>query len=674
MPYKDDTLCGMFQNQANRYGDRYVFLMGKFDKEGRPTNTWRSITWKEAQDEVMDFAAGLMVLGLKKGERVAVFSESRPRWIIADQSIQSCGAIGVPLYPTLTKEELAFMLNDSGSSFVITSTQEKALMTIQALGSNANLKALITMGPWEGTKPQNVYTFTEVMDIGKRKGDRKAVEESIQSVKPDDIASIIYTSGTTGRQKGAILTQKNWVSNIYQSSNSTLLKKVRELDLHLISLVHLPLCHVYGRTADYHTSGLRLGGILAFAESFDTVPKNLLEIRPNVVVSIPRFFEKTYDLVRSTFARQNPFYRKLFNWSVRQGEKFTNSMATGTKLPVLDLLKFSVANILVFNRLKKSAGLDRLVLAVSGGGKLSKEVCVFIRSMGIQLNEGYGLTETSPVINFNEPEFRDIDVDNLGWFKKKMVDWTVDLMITQQAKGKSPYTNPIRSLKLSIAYNTVAYRLMIKPGTVGKPALWTEEKIAEDGEILVKGPQVFKGYWNMPEETKEAFTEDGWFKTGDIGEFDEDGYLTITDRKKELFVTSGGKNIAPHPIELALTAKQYIDQACLVGDGRKYISALIVPDFKELKMFAEENGITFTNNKDLIENPKVKELIKKQVDEVNERLARYEQIKYFTILDTPFTVETGELTPTLKLKRRVINQKYKDVIESMYKDNITQAV
>jgi len=344
-------------------------------------------------------------------------------------------------------------------------------------------------------------------------------------------------------------------------------------------------------------------------------------------------------------------------------------MATATRLGFLDLLQFALANILVFNKIKKTAGLDHVVLGISGGGKLSKEVCVFIRALGIQLAEGYGLTETSPVINFNEPEFAtSFDISKANWFQKKMLDLTVDLMVTKQAKGLSPYTNPLRSLSLSLAYNTLAHKLQIKPGTVGRPALWTEEKIAEDGEILVKGPQVFQGYWNLPDATKEAFTDDGWFKTGDIGEFDKDGFLTITDRKKELFVTSGGKNIAPHPIELALTAKPYIDQVCLIGDARKYISALVVPDFQELHRFSKHNGIPACSDKDLLANEQVKELIQKQVDEVNEALPRYEQIKYYKLLDKPFSVETGELTPTLKLKRRIVFEKFKDDIESMYKD------
>ena len=447
------------------------------------------------------------------------------------------------------------------------------------------------------------------------------------------------------------------------------MRKQRELGLHLTFLVHLPMCHVFGRTSDYHVGALQQSGILVFAESFEKIPKNILEVRPNVLISIPRLWEKIYDTTRSIVSRQDKRVQSIFNWATRMGEKYCEAMATATRLGFLDMLQFALANILVFNKIKKTAGLDRVVLGISGGGKLSKDVCVFIRALGIQLAEGYGLTETSPVINFNEPEFAtSFDISKASWFQKKMLDLTVDLMVTKQAQGLSPYTNPLRALSLSLSYNTIAYKLQIKPGTVGRPTLWTEEKIAEDGEILVKGPQVFQGYWNLPDATKEAFTEDGWFKTGDIGEFDKDGFLTITDRKKELFVTSGGKNIAPHPIELALTAKPYIDQVCLIGDARKYISALIVPDFQELHRFSKHNGIPACSDKDLLANEQVKELIQKQVDEVNEALPRYEQIKYYKLLDKPFSVETGELTPTLKLKRRIVFEKFKDDIESMYKD------
>jgi long-chain acyl-CoA synthetase len=427
------------------------------------------------------------------------------------------------------------------------------------------------------------------------------------------------------------------------------------------------MCHVFGRTSDYHVGALQQGGILIFAESFEKISKNLQEIRPNVVISIPRLWEKIYDTTKSIVSRQNQTTQSIFNWALKLGVKYSDAMSTATRMGQGDLLQFALANILVFNKIKKTAGLDRVVLGISGGGKLSKDVCVFIRSLGIQLAEGYGLTETSPVINFNEPEFTSsFDVSKASWFDNKMIDLTVDLMITKQAQGLSPYTSPIRALSLSLAYNTVAHKLQIKPGTVGRPVLWTEEKIAEDGEILVKGPQVFKGYWNLPEATAEAFTEDGWFKTGDIGEFDKEGFLLITDHKKELFVTSGGKNIAPHPIELALTAKPYIEQVCLLGEARKYVCALIVPDFQELHRFSKHSGIPACSDKDLVESAQIKELIKKQVDEVNETLPRYEQIKYYKVLDKSFSVESGELTPTLKLKRRIVFEKFKDDIEKMY--------
>ncbi|MCD6280859.1 MAG: long-chain fatty acid--CoA ligase [Deltaproteobacteria bacterium] len=674
MAYSNNTLCGIFHNQALHYGKRHTFLRAKFDNEGRPTQDYRDQTWDEVRSQVFDLARGLIKLGLKKGDRAAIFSESRPRWIIADQAIQACRAIGVPLYPTLSEDELAYMLSDSGTRIAIVSDQKKAETVLRLKKDKKDMHFeydyVVTMGPWEGERPDNVLTLNDVMDIGRKEVEASQVKEGISSVKPDDIASIIYTSGTTGRPKGVILTHTNWVSNIKQCTNSTIITRVRDMDLHLINMVHLPLCHVYGRTIDYHVGGLHLGGILAFAEDFQKLPQNILEIRPNVIATIPRFFEKTYEFIKSSVSRQKEPYRKTFEWALRTGKKFTECMATGKKMKQIDMIQFALANVLVFNKIRKLAGFERLAIAASGGGKLSEEVCVFFRSLGIQISEGYGLTETSPVINFNEPEFLGLDLSGRGKlysaFIDKMIDWTVDAMVRQQAEGKSPYAHPISSLKLSISYNTVAHRLIVKPGTVGRPVLWTEEKIAPDGEILVKGPQVFMGYWNLPDETKEAFTEDGWFKTGDIGEFDEDGFLKITDRKKELFVTAGGKNIAPHPIELMLTVRPYIEQACLTGDGRKYITALIVPDFQKLKRYAKEKGIDNITDSELVKHPDVYELIKKQVDEVNSQLSSYEQVKYFKILDRPFSVDTGELTPTLKIKRRMIKERYADLIDSMY--------
>ncbi|HWR68932.1 MAG TPA: long-chain fatty acid--CoA ligase [Desulfomonilia bacterium] len=672
MAYRDDTLCGIFHNRALGYGEHHVFLMGKYDEHGKVMDQYRSITWGQARRQVIDLARGLASLGLKKTDRCVLFAESRPEWIIADQAIQACGAVGVPLYPTLSRDDLIYMILDSEAAALITSTRAKAEEIVQLRREHDGLKALpvITMESWDGAMPENVHGFSDIMIRGRGAVSSEEIEDRIRGVKPGDTAAIIYTSGTTGRSKGVVLTQDNFVTNILQCTRSELMQRQKERDLHLTALVHLPLCHVYARSSDYHVAGLYLGSRLAFAENFNTIPQNLMEIRPNIITSIPRFFEKTYDMVNAVMRKQKPLHQKLFAWAIKKGEIYVDGMATGKRISQHDLTQFGLANMLVFDRLKKAMGMDRLILALSGGGKLPKDVCVFFRSLNIQLNEGYGLTETSPVINFNDLEI--IDDDHHGplyrWFFNKVLDTTIDLMVELPAKGKSPYGNPLNAARLGLCYSTVLYKLRVKPGTVGKPVVWTEEKIADDGEILVRGPQVFQGYWKMQDATKEAFTEDGFFKTGDIGVFDEEGFLIITDRKKDLFVTSGGKNIAPHPIELELQAKLHIEQACLVGDGRKYISALIVPDFEELARYAKKNGITYASSSDLVANEEIKALIKAEVDEVNGKLARYEQVKYFEILDAPFSEETGELTPTLKVKRKVVSEKFRVRIERMYRN------
>jgi len=667
MAYRTDTLCGIFHTQALRYGDKFPFLTARFDKDGRPIDHFISRSWKDTRDEVIGLARGLMALGVKRGDRVIIFSESRPRWIIADQAIQACGAIGVPLYPTVSDEELAYMLEDSESRIVILSTQDKAQMTIKVTQGKEQ-PTIIQMSPWNGSKPENVYTFAEAMELGSQKIPVEAVEEEIARVTPDDVTSIIYTSGTTGKPKGVVLPQSNWVANMHQCTASEIMQLTKKADLHLKSLVHLPLCHVFGRTSDFHSAGLVLGGELVFAESYQSMSRDLREVRPQVISTIPRLFEKIYEIVQSTVSRTKPQAQAIYKWAMGKGKLYVDSLATGKRMPPHQLMMFALANILVFERLKKQMGLDRLVLAISGGGKLAPEICIFFRSLGIQLCEGYGLTETSPVINFSAPEL--YMQKPHGGIAKALYDWimrmTADLMVVGISQGKSPYRNPLRSLKLGFCYYTLVHNLRVKPGFVGRTMNDTIEKIAEDGEILVKGPQVFKTYWKKPQDTADSFTPDGFFKTGDIGQFDSEGFLQITDRKKELFVTSGGKNVAPHPIEVALISRPYIDQACLLGDGRKYLTALIIPDFESLKRYAKDKGIAYTTPSELVANPDIKALIAKEVDEVNAGLARYEQVKYFTILDKAFEVETGELTPTLKIKRRVVNEKYRDLIEKMY--------
>jgi len=667
MGYRTDTLCGFFHSQAVRYGDDFPFLTGRFDAEGRPIDRFTSRTWAQAREEVIALARGIIALGIKRGERVAIYSESRPRWIIADQAIQASGAVGVPLYPTVSEEELAYMLEDSESRMVIVSSAEKARLVVK-VSQGKPMPLIITMSPWDGEKTEGLSSFGEVIALGKDKVSRDTVEEGIQRVIPDDIASIIYTSGTTGKQKGVILTQANWVASMHQCSSSEIMERTNKRELHLKALVHLPLCHVYGRMSDYHTAGLKMGGELVFAESYQTIARDLREVRPHIINSIPRLYEKAYEIVHAQLKRAKPRYQAIYRWAMVRGKLFAESMAAGKRMPPHELALFGLANLLVFDRLKREMGMDRVVLACSGGGKLSSEICTFYRALGIQLIEGYGLTETTAINHLNAPEIS-LERPPTGVFKHLydfIMELTVTLMVARQSQGKSPYANPLTSLLLSLCYNTLIYRLRVKPGFVGRPVPWTVERIAADGEIMIKGPQVFKGYWKRPEATAEAFTPDGFFKTGDIGQVDADGFLQITDRKKELFVTSGGKNVAPHPIEVALIERPFIDQACLIGDGRKYLTALIVPDFDSLKRYARDKGLGSATDSELVNHPDIRALIAGEVDRVNASLARYEQIKYFTILDRPFDVATGELTPTLKVKRRVVNEKFHDQIERMY--------
>ena len=554
MDYRMDTLCGIFHRQALRYGDDFIFLSGKYDSEGAPVDHFVDRTWKETREEAIALAQGLVFFGVKRYDTVIIFSESRPRWIIADQAIQACGAIGVPLYPTVSEDELSYMIDDSGSKVMIVSTHDKAMMALKATQGKEK-PLIILMSPREGEKIEGILTFAEVAAAGQKEVSRDMIEAMIDEVKPEDTVAIIYTSGTTGKQKGVVLTQANLVVNMRQACASELMQITRERDVHLKALVHLPLCHVLGRLADYHVAGLHMGGVLVFAGDFKTMAQDLREVRPQIICSVPRFFEKTHTIVQSVMSRARLPYRIIFNWALKKGRTYNNHFVTGTRMGPHLLIQFMIANILVFNRLRKAIGLDRVVIAMSGGGKLSREVCFFFRSLGIQLMEGYGLTETSPVINMIRPDilYDSPPTGNREKIIRRLMEMTVTVMIIKQSEGSSPYLNLLSGLKLFLCYYIFLYRMRIKPGTVGRAMFDTEEKIAPDGEILVKGPQVFKEYWKRPDDTKEAFTEDGFFMTGDIGYFDSEGFLEITGRKKDLFVTSGGKNIAPHPIEIALT-------------------------------------------------------------------------------------------------------------------------
>jgi len=663
----EKTTCGLFFTQAAKYQDK-PFIYAKF-RRGVPCDEWVEMSWDDVAREVRRVGAGLIDLGVKRGDRVAIFSHGRPRWIIADLAIQGAAAIGVPIYPTSTDKQLAFILNDCKAKGIVTGDKQLTEQALRVKAEAPSLEFIASMSPVDDPADPCIIDFDRIQDRGVKS--QKAEDEfdkRRKSLTGEDVSAIIYTSGTTGEPKGAVLTHSNFMADLDMLLDTALQRRLMERGIGFSSLCHLPLCHIYGRTSDYHVQ-MAMGGRIYFAESYQKVPQNLLEVRPQMLVTIPRLYEKVFEMVQVKTSKMKGIPKKIFDWGMSVGNQVVDYMSKGEKMPLLVSVQFALANVLVYNKVRKQAGLDRLVFAGSGGGALSKGTNRFFRAMNIQLAEGYGLTETTSAITWNATEFLEPLPDK--WIYRKSLDWLIDTMVVMQGKGINPFTSLIGFLKMSIVAQLIIPKLVLKPGTVGRPCKDTVIKIAEDGEILAKGPQIFKrdlGYFNRPDLTDEVFTKDGFFMTGDIGHFDKDGFVSITDRKKELIVTAGGKNVAPHPIELQLTFDPYIEQACVIGDARKYISALIIPQFELLEKWAKQKGISYSSTDDLVRKPDVIKLFEEKVAQANKELAKYEQVKKFCILPYPFSEETGELTPTHKIKRRVINQKFAQQIQSCYQD------
>ncbi len=659
------TLSGLFFKQAEKFkGD--PFLWSK-EPNGVKTDKYESISWEETARQVKALGAALIELGLCKGDRAAIFSQNGPRWMISDQAIQAAGGLGVPIYPTSTNQQLGYILKDCGARMVMVGDEKLLQQVLDVKGDAPALDCIVALFPLKEKAGESVISYDDALKKGGSSSTAAAELEARRAdLSADDDAAIIYTSGTTGEPKGAILTQSNFMAETEMLLDSTITNKMVEQGIRLLSLCHLPLCHIYGRTAEYHVL-MAMGGQIYFAESYQAVPRNLREVRPQMLITIPRLYEKVYEMVLVTSSRMTGARKTILDWSLRVGARVVDCMSSGKRLPPWLAIQFALAGTLVYDKVRKEAGLDRLVFATSGGGALPEEINRFFRAMNLQIGEGYGLTETCSAVSWNSLEFIEKIPDN--WLYAKALDYLIDTMVVMQSQGTNPFAHPVGIFKLLVATNLVVHRLVQKPGTVGRPCKNTEIKLAEDGEILVKGPQIFKrekGYFNKPEMTDEAFNEEGYFLTGDIGEFDEDGFLRITDRKKELIVTAGGKNIAPHPIEMLLALDTMIEQACVIGDARKYLSALLVPQFELLERWARDKGIKYSSMEELLARPETIEMFDEKVKKVNEQLARYEQIKYYRLLPAPFAEETGELTPTQKIKRRVINVKYKREIESLY--------
>ena len=591
----DDTIGGMLKDRVATYGDR---LMMKYKRGG----AWREITWNEFNSRVLGLSQALLKMGIEHGDRVAIFSPNSPKWQMADMAILSIGAVDVPLYATITAKQAEYILSDSGSKIIFVGTEDHLKRVLEVKSDLSVLTKIVTMDNTASDNP-DVITFDDMVKLGETEGSAEDFNRRLAAAKPDDLCSIVYTSGTTGNPKGVMLTHNNFLSNI-----KTVASLVEVLDTDYV-LSFLPLSHVLERMSGYYSSVFK-GLTIAHAESIDTLLVDIGEIKPHWMVSVPRLYEKVHAGVLMNVENEKPIKQKIFHWAVGVGRQVSALKASHRSIPGGLNLKYKIADKLVFSKIYELMG-GRLRFFVSGGAPLAKEIAQFFHALGILILEGYGLTETSPVITCNTP-------DN--------------------------------------------YRF----GSVGRVLPDQQVKIAEDGEILVKGPNVMPGYWNKPEETAEALA-DGWFHTGDIGEFDDDGYLYITDRKKDLIVTAGGKNIAPQNVENALKMSRYIEQVAVIGDNRKFVSALIVPSFADLDMWGQKQGVPTDDRGKLLKDQRVMDLIKKEIDQQLKEFDRHERVQKFVLLSEEMTEAAGLLTPTLKVRRKEVNQVFTDEIEGMYK-------
>ena len=565
---------------------------------------WVSISADELLARAQRIAAGFYSIGVKKGDRLALLSETRVEWTLADAGCVFSGVIDVPIYPTLTPPQVRYILNDSGACVLVIEGRRKFDELAEVLKDCSHVQKIVVFDP-DGMDGADVITLSELEELGRQ----------LQVVQPhiavdlaahttvDDLATIIYTSGTTGEPKGVMLTHSNLVTNLIDSSGHL---SFGEYDS---ALSVLPLSHVFERQAMYMY--LYQGIAVYYSESLQTIGPNLREVRPTILVGVPRIFEKIYDRIQERAAEKGKLATALLAWSVNVAREYAKHQIEHRAIPLSLKLKHSLAAKLVFSKWHFAFG-GRIRILLSGGAALPDDLTYIYIGVGIPIVQGYGLTETSPVITASQ-------LDDL------------------------------------------------RVGTVGKAIPNVEIRIAEDGEIETRGPNVMRGYYNRPEETRAVFTDDGWFKTGDIGTIDKDGFLRITDRKKELFKTSGGKYISPQPIEQSIKRSRFVSQVVLVGNGRKFPAALIVPAWDQIESYARLKGIEITTRAELCKNPRIINLFERQIATLTSDLARYEKIKAIALLENELTIESGEMTPTLKVKRRVVDEKFRSVIDEIYK-------
>jgi long-chain acyl-CoA synthetase len=590
------TLTQLFFDAVDRYSSKRAALQYKAG------GAWHDITHQELSQRVRHTALGLKELGVQKGDRVAILSNNRPEWAVADYACLAAHTIDVPVYPTLPAKQVAYILRDSGAVAVFVADKAQYDKVAETRGEIPGLKHVIVFdGAFDGA---GVRTLQEVQALGAAaESKHRRFQEDALSAAPEDVATLIYTSGTTGDPKGVMLTHGNFVSNVLGAL------AVLHIGPDDSTLSLLPLSHSFERMAGHYTM-LHAGVTIAYAESLDTVAANMVEVKPTIALAVPRLYEKIYARVLENALSGSGLKRGIFFWAKRNAETWAE--LTLDKKPVSGTLamKKGLADRLVFSKLRARTG-GRIRFFVSGAAPLSADIAKFFYAAGMPIIEGYGLTETSPVITVN------------------------------------PYEAP-------------------RLGTVGKPIPHVDVKIAPDGEILCRGPNVMKGYYNKPDATREVIDADGWFHTGDIGELDRDGYLKITDRKKDIIVTAGGKNIAPQPIENLVKTNKFVLNAVMLGDKRKFPIMLVVLNPDAVKALAKEQSLPASDYAALLAQPDIAARIEREVMANLRDLASYEMPKKLVLLKDDFTIESGELTPTLKVKRRVVEKKYAREIEAAY--------
>jgi len=617
-----ETLTDLYLNISSNYIGTDKKAFGYKPKSGA---AYETLDWTRVTRDVDAMAAYFVFRGLEKGDRVALLSENRYEWAVVDLAIQQLGAVNVSLYTTLPAGQCKYILEDSGSKFLFASTGIQIKKAADVYEDLPQIKEIIAFDrPRSGNhlKKNHIELFDEILKqgselVGEHQSEVKAMSAQ---VKPGDLATLIYTSGTTGKPKGAMLTHQNIVSNI---KSCHLHIDVRSSDR---CLSFLPLCHAFERTAGYYAM-LAGGAEIFYAESVDTVARNMTEAYPTLIISVPRLFEKIYNLVHKSIDEGTELKKKIFSWAINTGKAYAEGQRG------LVSVQKKLADKLVFDKLKQRTG-GRVRFFISGGAALPPKIGQFFQAAGMHILEGYGLTETAPVISCNK-----YGNEVVGTVGEILPGITVGI----QSLGDGS--------------------LLAKLDGEEYPANLTSEA----GEILIKGPNVMKGYWLNEKETKAVIDDAGWFHTGDVGKF-ENGKLKITDRIKHMIVNAGGKNIYPGPIEDRFKTSKWIEQIVIVGEQKSYMAALITPDFEVLEAYANEHDIVYDNWDDLIKEKSIREIYKKQVRSISNELASHEKIRDFRLIADTFDVETGELTPTLKVKRRIVKDRYSDLIEDMFKD------